>query len=357
MDRRVITERGTILIAVILVGWALHAMASVVVPVLLSILLAAIVAPVERGVRQAMPGAFAWLGLVAAACVVLAALGVFGLSMWFAADRIANAFDGDAAGVRDLLERARDGDGQVFGQSVRDILGTVGERAIGVVSSVSRSLAESLAGAAIGIVLSLFLMILILSDARRWRGALDAVGGEMQAAHVAALVAAIAHKLRVFFLTRAALGVLQAVLYISWLAVFGLDLLAVWGILTFLLTFVPNIGSIVSGSLPALYALTTRDLGTAAGIAAGIFAIEQIVGNYIDPKVQGRQLALSPTVILVAVVGWGWILGLAGAILAVPITIAIVVVMANVKELRPAALLLSDRTDFAALDEVTRVSP
>jgi AI-2 transport protein TqsA len=132
---------------------------------------------------------------------------------------------------------------------------------------------------------------------------------------------------------------------VGWLYLFDVRLLPVWAILTLLLSFIPNLGSVLSGVLPTLYALVTKDFQTALLIGAGLFAIEQVVGNFIDPRLQGRQIAISPLVVLAAILIWGWIWGVAGALLAVPMTIAIMVACAQVPALRPLALILSDQTE------------
>src|SRR5690606_3089301 len=89
-------------------------------------------------------------------------------------------------------------------------------------------------------------------------------------------------------------------LYAGWLAIFGTPLLLVWGILALLLNFIPTIGSLIAGILPVLFVFAQQDLQTAILVAAGLLVIEQVMGNYIDPKVTGRQLSLSPLVVLVS---------------------------------------------------------
>ncbi|WP_147115395.1 AI-2E family transporter, partial [Tateyamaria sp. syn59] len=69
------------------------------------------------------------------------------------------------------------------------------------------------------------------------------------------------------------------------------------------------------------------------------------MGNYVDPRVQGRKVSLSPVVVLIVLLFWGWIWGVAGAVLAVPMTIAIAVISAHVPPLRPLAFLLDNETD------------
>ncbi len=164
---------------------------------------------------------------------------------------------------------------------------------------------------------------------------------------------AIAALLRRYILARAVLGLATALLYVGCLWAFGIDLLIVWGLLAFLLNFIPTFGSFVAGGLAVLYAFVQVDVGTALLVAAGIFVIEQVMGNFVDPRVEGRQVSLSPLVVLLAHLGWGWLWGVAGAILAAPMTIALVVVFAHVDALRPVALLLSNERDMAGLDRAT----
>ena len=134
----------------------------------------------------------------------------------------------------------------------------------------------------------------------------------------------------------------------------GIGLLLVWPLLIFVLNFIPTIGSLVGGTLPVAYTLITRDVGTAVIVGLGILAIENVMGNLVGPRIQGRNMALSPLVILLALAFWGWAWGIAGALLAVPVTVGMVVLGAHVPVLRPWALLLSNQTGWAGLDEATR---
>lgn len=85
--------------------------------------------------------------------------------------------------------------------------------------------------------------------------------------------------------------------------------------------------------------------------AAGLLMIEQIMGNYVDPRLLGRRLAISPLMILISLLVWSWIWGIAGAVLAVPMTVLLIVTFVRVPPLRPIALLLSNDLDMRRLDE------
>ena len=124
--------------------------------------------------------------------------------------------------------------------------------------------------------------------------------------------------------------------------------------LTFLLSFVPNLGSILSGILPTIYAFTTKDIGTAIAVGAGLTLIEQVIGNYIDPRVQGRLVAVSPTVIFAGLLVFAWIWGAPGALLATPVLIAAVIAFTHLDAMRPVALLLSNCGNYEELDGTVR---
>ena len=83
----------------------------------------------------------------------------------------------------------------------------------------------------------------------------------------------------------------------------------------------------------------------------GLLLIEQVMGNYADPKLQGRELSLSPLVILVALMVWSWVWGIAGTLVAVPMTLVMMIVFARVPALRSVALFLSNHRD---VDELMR---
>src|SRR5690606_4682895 len=134
---------------------------------------------------------------------------------------------------------------------------------------------------------------------------------------------------------------LTAVMIAGWLLLVGMDLVFLWAILQFVLNYVPTLGSIVAGTFPAVYALVQFGAGKALLVIGGIVLIEQVMGNYVDPRLQGRTLDISPLVVLVSIVFWGWVWGVAGALLAVPLTATIMIVCAHIPALEPVALVLS----------------
>jgi len=107
------------------------------------------------------------------------------------------------------------------------------------------------------------------------------------------------------------------------LTLIGVDYPVLWGVLAFMLNFVPNIGSIIA-AVPAVL-LTIVQLGfSSALIVAGVYvAVNIIVGSVIEPKYMGKGLGLSTLVVFVSLVFWGWVLGPVGMLLSVPLTITV----------------------------------
>ena len=124
----------------------------------------------------------------------------------------------------------------------------------------------------------------------------------------------------------------------------GLDFPLIWGVLTFLLNYIPTLGTVVAVAIPSLFALLQfGDPTRALWILGGLGAFELFMGNYIDPRLQGRSLSLSPLVVLFSLAFWGWVWGIGGALLAVPLTVAAVVACRNFRETAWIAELLTER--------------
>ena len=106
----------------------------------------------------------------------------------------------------------------------------------------------------------------------------------------------------------------------------GLQLAFVWGVTTFLLNYIPTLGSIVAVLPPAVFALVQFDDPTRAALTfSAVTALQVITGSYVDPLVEGRFVSLSPFVVLFSVVFWGWLWGIPGSFVGVPMTLAVVI--------------------------------
>ena len=131
-----------------------------------------------------------------------------------------------------------------------------------------------------------------------------------------------------------------------WLLILGVDYPVLWGTLSFLLNYVPNIGAIIAALPVTLLALIQLGVGTALLTVLGFVVVHIVVGNIIEPKLMGKGLSLSTLVVFMSMVFWGWILGPLGMILSVPITILVKIVLESYEETRGLAIMLGPSTEI-----------
>lgn len=340
------------ILAVILMGFALITMKPVVVPVALALFITLVVSPVERRIADLVPRHIRWPGILAAMLVIVSVFGLFVGAFWVGARRIASAIGAMSRRIDEAVGEADLSDWSVFGRDIEQLLTLVGDRGVDFLSATLTQVINQTAGTLLTLVITLFLTLLMLTEAPRAVLKLQAVSAEEDSSRWRSAVRQIARKLRLYLLARAAMGLLTSVLYAAWLWWCEVDLVLVWALMTFLFSFVPNIGSVISSVLPVSYAALTGDGSHPLVIFGGLVVIEQVLGNFVDPHVQGNQVSLAPIVILVAVLLFGWMWGALGAILGVPIMIAVTVGATHMAPTRPLALFLSDQSTYEGLDEV-----
>ncbi len=143
-----------------------------------------------------------------------------------------------------------------------------------------------------------------------------------------------------YLVIKTAVSLLTGAAVIIWLIVLDVDYPILWGLLAFLLNFVPNIGSIIA-SIPAiLLAVVQHGVGVALLVAGGYVIVNVVVGNIIEPRFMGKQLGLSPLVVLLSLIIWGWVLGPVGMLLSVPLTMIVKIAFETTEDLRWIAILL-----------------
>jgi predicted PurR-regulated permease PerM len=128
-----------------------------------------------------------------------------------------------------------------------------------------------------------------------------------------------------------------------WTAILGLDFAVVWGLLAFLLNYIPSIGSIVAAVPAVLLGLVQGGLGLALFVAVGYLVVNVGIGNFIEPWLMGRTLGLSTLVVFLSLVFWGWVWGGVGMLLSVPLTMIIKILLENTDDLQWLAVMLDNR--------------
>ena len=131
----------------------------------------------------------------------------------------------------------------------------------------------------------------------------------------------------------------------------GLEFAILWGVIQFVLNFIPNLGSIAAGVGISLFALVQfwPEPGPVILVVAVVLVVNLVLCNIFDPKIVGDRVGISPLVVLISLAVWGWIWGFAGMILAVPMTVIIKIICENIPILKPVSILLGSRKSVLAV--------
>jgi len=131
-----------------------------------------------------------------------------------------------------------------------------------------------------------------------------------------------------------------------WLWILGIDFPILWGLLAFLLNFVPNIGSLIASGPPIILALIQFGFGKAILTAIGFLIANTIFGSILEVRIFGKGLGLSSLVVFVSLIFWGWVLGPVGMLLSVPLTMIIKIILESSESTKGAAILLSPSAEI-----------
>lgn len=155
------------------------------------------------------------------------------------------------------------------------------------------------------------------------------------------IIKQVSHYVSIKFYTSLATGIL---VYFGTLAI-GLDFPIVWGFLAFIANFIPTFGSIFSGVITVLFALLQFWPESLQIILTAVLmlGVNMVIGNILEPRIQGANLGLSPFFIIASMSLWGWLWGFAGMVIGVPMTVILKIVCENVSFLRPVSVLMGSR--------------
>ena len=161
----------------------------------------------------------------------------------------------------------------------------------------------------------------------------------------------INESLQSYIIIKTILSLTTGIIVTIILWIYGVDFAIVWGLLTFVLNFIPNIGSLIATLFPITVALFEYGLGfTTISMTALLIVNQNIIGNIIEPHYLGRHMDLSPVFVLFSLIFWGWVWGIVGMFLAVPIAAAMKILFSNIGPLKPIAILMGRK--ISDTDEV-----
>lgn len=320
------------LIAVPLVLLALRASYAVTMPIAVAAVVIAAVWPVEVWLRRVLPARVSSLGTILVLLVI--ALG-FIAALYFSAAQVVQAFALRWTEFESAYESATawaDRSGlPLGGKEGYARLITVGQGLLGNAYTISVYLA-----------FIALLVVLGLPEVPALRRKLQVAFGADKRSEVTQAADEIAGKIRDYLATTTLTSLITGLASALWALATGLDLALVWGTLNFLLNYIPVVGNLVGIVPPSLYAVVQFPSSVLPIIIfVGFGAIQITVSNVIYPVLQGRSLSLSPVAVVVALSVWGWIWGIAGMLVAIPLTVAVIIVCEHFPSTRWIAILLS----------------
>jgi AI-2 transport protein TqsA len=322
--------------ATILLSGALYLASSVFAPLAFSLFILAIVWPLQERLEKLMPRPLALLLTLAITLIVLL---VFASLIAWALSAIADWLLNNVQRFQALYLQAT----QWLEAQGIFVAGILAERfdvlwLVRLFQEIAKRL-NRLAG--FGILVIVFLMMALL-EVGQFRQKLASLDGLGKNAKLIGAIAEIAVKFRRYMLVRTVLSVLTGLAIWIFALLAGLEPAIAWGLLAFALNYIPFIGSFVATLLPALFAI--GQLETWQGVILvfiGLSAIQFLIGNYLEPLAAGAALSISPLVVVFAVFFFGFLWGIPGALIGVPIMLTIIVISAQFPSSRWVAVLLS----------------
>jgi len=190
--------------------------------------------------------------------------------------------------------------------------------------------------------LILLFMLFILAGAGDLAGKVRMAFPETQANRIGDVVATIDTKVRQYLVTKTLISLGTGLLTFLFLLALGVDFPLIWGLLAFVLNYIPNVGSVIAVLFPFFLSLLQFDTLVAPMLVLILLGgIQMLMGNVIEPRIMAFSLNLSPLLILVSLIFWGWLWGVLGMMLAVPLTATIKIITENIEPLKPLSVLMS----------------
>jgi predicted PurR-regulated permease PerM len=334
------------LLLVVLLGFILYVCASILQPLFIAGLLVYLILPVHhRLVRWRVPSAVAYLVIVASVLVLFWGLGQMAYRNFaeLSGERLTEYEDTLDGLARKVLRGLPVAVPDVDNWHVRNLLTfDVGpdSRIRSVLKAAVGNFLEFLMATFVVLIYLIFLIAERVSLPRR----LTRAFGEARATEIMAVVESINRAVHNYIALKTFVSALQGLLSFIVLAVFGVEFAVMWGVLIFLFNFIPYIGSLVAVSLPIILSILqyADEPWKPLLITLMLLLIQRVVDNFIEPRLAGHRLGVSPLLVLLSLAFWGWLWGIVGMILAVPLTVIGKIILENIRETRPLATLISN---------------
>lgn len=341
MDK--ITRNVMLVFLFVLVFVLLEAMSSILLPLALAFLCAVIFQPLILFLkRKSVPG---WIIFpIVTAGTLLALFGVIDL-MFQSGYEI---YDQKDFMIKQITEKSRGAiswinrnfnlaiSWRVIEKSITDMFTTkMLTQSAGVVATEIGSFTASF------FMFALYYVVL-LTGLSKYKTFLGFVGGESRGEQFIDNYEKIQKSIYSYLIIKTIVNLLQAVIVWAICSAFGLKFALVIGVIAFFIHYIPNIGSILSTVLPGLMAVVQfDDANTIVLLVALVGGAQFIMGNYVEPLIAGHQLKLNTVTVIFGLVFWGWLWGIAGMIMSVPLMVIIKLALEQIPDMSFIARLMS----------------
>ena len=237
------------------------------------------------------------------------------------------------------LKEAVSGDGDSLGSDLQSLGIGSGGSATDLIASVLSEVGAMLTTS----ITVLFFLIFIIFEAHLLPGRIERAWPGSATERVEIIQSQIEEGINTYIIVKTGCGIGSAIIAAMVMFMFGIDLWFVWAVMTFILNYVPYIGSLIATIPPLILGVILLTPTMLIIMTLLLLINQQLWGNYIETKWAGRALDLSPVVLLLITAFSFWLWGILGMILAVPLFAIVKIVLENIEETRPIAILLSER--------------
>jgi predicted PurR-regulated permease PerM len=214
--------------------------------------------------------------------------------------------------------------------------------------ALMRTLVASLGQVLTNGVLILLTMVFIMLEMSGFPAKMRLAFGESDASDAQSNFRLVAMNIRRYVALKTVISLGTGIGIAIFLAIVGVDFPILWGLLAFLLNYVPNIGSFIAAIPAVLLAFLQLGVGSALVTAGGFLIVNMVMANIIEPRVMGYGVGLSTMVVFVSLIFWGWVLGPVGMLLSVPLTVIFRIVLETNESTRWMAILLGSERSAVA---------
>ena len=217
-------------------------------------------------------------------------------------------------------------------------------KVMGLAASVFSGMQSLLANSFLIMITVVFILLEAPTIPDKWRAA-HAYLNNRNADDSLLRFRAAAHNVNRYMAIKTITSLLTGILIALLLWLIGVDYPLLWGVMAFLLNFIPNIGSIIAAIPVVLLALVQLGIGACAMTTLAYLLVNVAIGSALEPRVMGKGLGLSTLVVFISLILWGWVLGPVGMLLSVPLTIAMKIALDSNQNTRWMAIMLGPRID------------